>query len=435
VANPRPRPPAERGIALLIVLVVLFIVAVLMIDITLTATTARRSAKNASSDFLMDAAIEGRFQVAVAQLRYDLADNKVDGRNDRWAREEFTDVQPPATDDAGGDVAGEDAGVATVGDSDQVRITASIEDEERKFNLNLLLHPDQKQREAARERFAVLLDRFREDTPLDITRTQAEQLRDRVVDYLERAQPVEGEPGRVPVPKTNPWRLLTPDELRYVDGFEDTAHGLGAEGILYDAREPAAARAYAEDPANGEPPEVHKGLLRYVTLWSGTAWIGQPNPDSWVRVNVNTAEKPVLETLFYKNPQDFPLVERIIEWREQQKEESTADTSKNASPDATEPLAEYQVFEKVEDLKKVDGLDDQALERNGINGNTVTVTSDTFSLDFAAERDGANKQVRFIVRRHKDGVQTLLREERADPRFEDKQEEAAATDSTATAGK
>ena len=56
------RPPSAResGVALLIVLVVLFIVAVLMVDISLTATTARRSARNASEAFLMDAAIEGR---------------------------------------------------------------------------------------------------------------------------------------------------------------------------------------------------------------------------------------------------------------------------------------------------------------------------------------------------------------------------------------
>ena len=87
----RTRGPDERGVALLIVLVVLFIVAVLMLDITLTPTTARRAAANASSDFLMDAAVEANLQVALAQLRYDFDPaKKVDSPDDRWAREEFT---------------------------------------------------------------------------------------------------------------------------------------------------------------------------------------------------------------------------------------------------------------------------------------------------------------------------------------------------------
>lgn len=404
---------------------VLFIIAVLMVDITLTATTARRSAKNASSEFLMDAAIENRYQVVVAQLRYDMAANKFDSPDDRMFLKDYTEYQPPPkeageTDDA--------QTVNPVGDSDDVAVTHSrddaespCEDEERKFNLNLLMHPDPKVREAQRERFAVLIDRFREDTPLDISRTKADELRDRVVEYLERAAPGEGDKGKFPLAKAGPWRLLTPDELRYVDGFEDSAHGLGAEGILYDARDPKAAADYEADPDNVKKPDVYKGLLRYVTLWSGSAWIGQAAPESWLPININTAEKPVLETLFYKNPGDFLFAQRIIDYRGAAKDDSSTTDKSKTGTDTSTPTHQY--FEKIDDLKKVDGLDDAVLQRNGISASTVTVQSGTFSLDFLAKKDRSYKQVRFIVRRNNQGIQTLLREERADPRFDQQDEE------------
>lgn len=427
----RPAPPrhGESGVALLIVLVVLFIVAVLMVDISLTAATARRSAANASGEFLMDAAIAAHFQVAAAQILYDQAENKFDSLDDRWAREEYTrfESRPPEEPDLyGGAVSRrgreEEDGTRVLGDSADVSVTMRIEDEERKFNLYLLLHPDPKKRADARERFAVLIDRFREETPLDISRTRADELRDRVVEYLERAAPVEGERGKIPVPRSGAWRILTPDELRNVEGFEDREHGMGADGILYDAREPEAVRTWMENPESEDAPEVYPGLLRFVTLWSGTTWVGQPTADSWLRVNVNTAEKPVLETLFFRNPGDMIFADRILEYRGKEKEGTGEGSSATASGEES-PLVRHTPFESLEDLKKVDGLDDAVLQRNGIDATTATVTSQTFSFDFLAEHEKSTRQVRYVVRRHSKGVQTLLREERADPRFEEKPED------------
>jgi hypothetical protein len=406
---------AEGGIALLIVLVVLFIVAVLMVDITLTASTARRAARNASSDFLMEAVIDGRRQVAAAQLLYDARENAFDSLNDRWAREEFNDVEATAEEPEEGEEELNDEGARLVADSDEVTVTVKVEDEEAKFNLNLLMDTDKARRESASERLAILLDRYREDTPLDLTAAKAAELRDKILEYLERTAPGEGESGRMPVAKSGAWKLLTPDELRMVEGFEVPERGWTAEFLLYDARDPDEVAAWREAEEEGDKPVVHPGLLRYVTLWSGSAWVGNADPASWLKINVNTAAKPVLETLFAKSAQDMALVEKILEYR---------DTAKEEQPDAPsgaelEPVEQKQVFEKLDDLKKVDGIDDQVLTRNGIGSATVTVTSSTFSLDFLAERKGAYKQVRYVLRRHAQGIQTLLREERNDPRFDD----------------
>jgi hypothetical protein len=436
-----PGPRRERGVALLIVLVVLFIVAVLMIDITLTATTARRSAENASSEFLMDAAIEARFQVALAQLRYDYATDQgaVDSPDDRWAREEYTVFERVRTEEEEREIeeAEEASGERLLGDSEDVSVTVTITDEERKFHLGLLAHPEEAKAKEARERFAILLDRFREDTPLDLSRTKAEELSEAVVKYLTRQGTSERARGQVPVPpvRHKSWRLLTPDELRLVPGFEDSSRGLGAEAILYDARDPDEVRLYMEDPETSEPPEVIPGLLRFVTVWSGDSWAEEKEgkaeaavADSWRKVNLNTAERPVLETLFAEST-DYLFAERIVEHRGTQQEgEGPAE---GETPDLDEPLAEHQYFKNLEDLKKVDGISDfLARDKAKWLEGYGAFRSGVFSIDILAEHEGAYKQVRYVVRRHAEGFQTLLREERADPRFEaeepeDEEEEEA----------
>jgi hypothetical protein len=407
---------------------VLFIVAVLMVDLSLTAETARRSARNASGEFFMDAAVDAQLQVILAQLRYDLALNKVDSLDDRWALEAFNsikvdrEVDPDDPRDEDREDDDEDlgpGGIDVLGSTEDVEIEARVEDEERKFNLNMLMDDDKTRREAARERFALLIDRYREDTPLDVSSTVAAALRDAVIAYLERRSPAEGSIGEMPVPKTGKWRMLTPDELVNVKDFEDQSRGWSAQFLLYDAREPEEAARYAEDPES-EKPEEFPGLIRYLTLWSGTAWIDAPDGASWVRININTAEKPVLETLFYKNPDDLGLVDAILEYRNQEKTEDGGSTSMLED----EQREQHQVFETVDDLKKVEGIDDQILQRNGISATTVTVQSNTFSIDFLAslERSQGNpvrRQTRYIVRRHDKGIQTLLRERRRDPRYED----------------
>jgi hypothetical protein len=423
----RTRGRGERGVALLIVLVVLFIVAVLMLDITLTATTARRAAANASSDFLMDAAIESRFQVALAQLRYDQGANKIDSPDDRWAREEFTTFENRKTEEEKRVEAEreEETGAKSLGDSDEVDVVVTIEDEERKFNLNLLKHPDAKKAEEARKYFVALLDRYREDTPLDLSRTRAEELCEVIVKHMERTQPGENDSAHVPVPNSKGWLLLTPDELRLVAALKDDSHGLGPEGILYDARDPEEVRNYMLEPEGREPPEAYPGLLKYVTLWSGRAWVDQPtaeNAEKWKQINVNTAEKPVMEMLFQSNPADMPAAEKIIEFRGTGKEGSPAE---GEVPENDEPLAEHQYFENYAALEKVPDLPKTVLETHKI-AEYARFASETFSIKIVAKHEGATKQVRFVVWRHSQGFKTLLREERADPTFEEEEPEEGA---------
>ena len=423
LVSPAPGPgrPAEGGVALLIVLVVLFIVAVLMVDITLTATTARRSARNSSQAFLMDAALEGRLQVGLALLRYDAGSNDLDGGDDRWALSRYTDVEGRAPEEAEAED-GEEGTVHDAGSSADVQVTMTIEDEERRFNLLLLLKTESltgEMQKEARERFVVLLDRYREDTPLDISRTRAEELADRVIEYVNRTAPGAQEKGKFPLAKTGNFRLITPDELKYVEGFEDQSHGLTAEGLLYEARDPRAVREHMADPEAGDEPESYPGLIKYVTIWSVGVGLDKADPTKWPadgwdrarKINLNTAEKPVLETLFWRNPSEMTAVDRIIEHRGTAKEGSSSGTG--GSDDAPE---QQQYFENVNDLSKVEGLEKKVIDDNKLNEYLV-VQSRVFSINLHAAMETASKQVRYVVFRHDKGFQTILREERADPQF------------------
>jgi type II secretory pathway component PulK len=426
LVSPAPAPgrPTERGVALLIVLVVLFIVAVLMVDITLTATTARRSARNASEAFLMDAALEGRLQIGLALLQYDAQSNDIDGGDDLWADSKHTDVEGKAPEEAAAETEGAgDGSEEPAPSSADVQVTMKIEDEERRFNLLLLLKTDSltgEMQKEARERFVVLLDRYREDTPLDISRTRAEDLADKVIEYVNRAAPGASETGKFPLAKTGNFRLITPDELKYVEGFEDASHGLTSEGLLYEARDPRAVKEHMADPEASDEPESYPGLIKYVTLWSVGVGTDKEDPTKWPadgwdrarKINVNTAEKPVLETLFWRNPSEMTFAEKIIEYRDTVKE--GADTSGSAAGGSRND--KHQLFEKMEELKKVDGLEQKVIDSNKLNDYLV-LQSRVFSIDLHASKETASKQVRYVVFRHEKGFQTILREERADPQF------------------
>lgn len=481
-AGPRPPTPpaAEAGVALLIVLVVLFIVAVLMADISLTATTARRSAHNASTEFLMNAAVDRKFHVGLAQVRYeDRANHGFTTLDDRWALADFTndekdlaaEGETPAAPAAPEDEEAGAEGVTVYGEGGKGSVKAElgrhwdpepdpeependpgdatpIEDEDRKFNLYLLIHDNPEIRKRAHERFDVLLDQYRQGTPLDITRAKAEEMREKIFDYLNRQAVTEGLDTGIPIRRDakDRWWILTPDEIANAEGLEGILpHGLSARGILHDAQDPKAAAEYREN-LEGEEPPAYPGLLRYITVWSGDAFKGNRSADSKFPINLNTAPRPVLAALFYMEEPNFDIVKKIVEYRREEEEEGTGSTT-TASAGEDEPLARHKHFEKFpDDLSKVEGFQAEMLgdKRNNITTDFLAgVKSTHFSLFIKAtrerevveeedEEEGSKRQpaevtklFRFVVRREEPWDKdlglyrywTILREERDDPGF------------------
>jgi hypothetical protein len=187
------------------------------------------------------------------------------------------------------------------------------------------------------------------------------------------------------------------DELKLVDGFHDP-NDPNRQHLYDQFREQSE-----EELVEAESVEPIPGLWRFVTLTSDGP------------ININTAPVEVLRCLF-KDQLDWDLADAIIEYR-------TAQAS--SYDDDVDPEAEFTPFKSVQDLTKVDGIDAEVLSKNGIDGASVTVASNTFSISIFATRENLTRQFRTVVRRHSKGFITLLHEERKDPRYEPEDEEDA----------
>jgi hypothetical protein len=187
------------------------------------------------------------------------------------------------------------------------------------------------------------------------------------------------------------------DELKLVEGFHDPEDP--NRRILYDE----FPQQTEEELRESEQVDPIPGLWQFVTLHSEG------------RININTAPVEVLRSLF-SDERLWDLADAIVEYRSGATESFGAEDEEDL---------EVEVFERVEDLTKVDGITDEILAENRINAGTVTVASNTFSITVFATREELTRQFRIVVRRSPRGFKTLLFEERKDPRYVPPEEETA----------
>ena len=200
-----PRPEArpirsrsrERGFAMLLVLMMSTITIVIVSELAYQNSLELLSASNVSDQGLIEYAIDGQFELALAHLVYDKKQNEIDSEADDW---DSTTIRE-RTD---GDVA----------------LKQRIFDEGGKFNLIRLISGDEAKQTRAKEVFIRILDNFRKDIAAekkkggDLDVSDAEDIADRVIRHLKR----EGATGQVPKPKTAPANVpLLIDELLFCD--------------------------------------------------------------------------------------------------------------------------------------------------------------------------------------------------------------------------
>ncbi len=370
----RGREP-EGGIALIVVLVALLLCSILALEIKSTAALHMRLAVNKRDDFLMREGMRGQLEVLKQVLLYDLSENKIEALDDIWNDEKYTHFQKAPS---GEEEADRDPGEPV--SSRDFELTARVEDEARKFNLNNLVVDDKKRRRHWEEVFKRLLLAYREDYPgYEISPGQADDLLEKVKEWFKRRDDERG----IPRPRTGDKKkiMVTPDELLMVEGF--------TRDLFYDLKT-------GEDE---EEVEVAPGLYRYLTLWS-------EGP-----VNLNTAEKPVVYALFREKDRD--LADRFLEWREQEAEEQE---DRPADPEA-EP--KKNALKSLADLQKIDGFSAEVLQRNELDASTVTFSSQRFSIFLTGtSSDGLRREERHVLERRPKGFITLLAEERNDPDYE-----------------
>ncbi|HEU4420297.1 MAG TPA: hypothetical protein VFT55_15275, partial [Planctomycetota bacterium] len=215
-----------------------------------------------------------------------------------------------------------------------------VEDENRKFNLLALWSPDEKFAEFSRDRLTRLLDALREDTEFDIPSSDADQIVQQILEWGKRPD-LEA----IPVPRLksfdeNRRELTVPlhlDELLmlpamtedlFYDKVQDGIVYLGLESVLTVwtslksdsgdpekiARQRAAAQARGETvpeaapgaPAGGQAPGAGSSGAGNsgagnpgAAAGAGNREAPPPQPEGLgIRVNVNTATRPVLRALF-----------------------------------------------------------------------------------------------------------------------------------------
>ncbi len=365
----------ERGVALLIVLIVFMLTAVLALEIKATAALHMRLAQNKRDDFLMRQAIRGQLEVVKQVLLYDKSENDVEGLDDRWNEDKFTQFQKGPTEE-------DERDTEEPVTSEEVELSGRIEDESRKFNLHNLVSDDDEVRAQWEEVFLRLVTLYREDQgALSVSRSDAEDLLKNLRAWLTR----KDSDREFPVPNTGDEKriLVTPDELLMIEGF--------TREMFYD------------QPGEEEGDEPVPGLYRYLTLWSDGP------------INVNTAEAPVLYALF--ESQDRDLADRIMEWRQSEAEEQDENAPVDAEP-------KNNSLKGVQDLLNIEGFDVEALQRNKLTPAVVTGRGEVFSIHITARAtEGLTRQERWIIRRNPLGFTTLLAEQRTDPTFDGSEED------------
>ncbi|MBL8754760.1 MAG: general secretion pathway protein GspK [Planctomycetes bacterium] len=348
-----------------------------------------------------------------------------------------------------------------------------VEDENRKLNLLALWSPDEKFAEFSRDRLVRLLDVLREDTDFDLSSSDAQRIVNDILEWGRRSG-TEQMP-RPRLKSENPQRreLVPPvhlDELMllpsvtedlFYDKVLDGKVYLGLESVLTiwtslrvdpgdpekQARLRAAAEARGEkvtepaagagqNPTGAGAPDARTGgssggSSGGASAAGGAAGRGNaageeppPQPDGLgILVNVNTASRQVLRSLF--PPEKIPdrVLDAIIEYRNKIDEEATEAAAKEQSAEAQDfgdlrlgAEQKRKVFVDIADLEQVEEfakLPDP--EVKAAFQAALTTKSEVFSIHVAAmlkrndeRRVYVLRRARSVVLRYDDGADGLI---------------------------
>ncbi len=362
----------ERGMALLIVLLLSAVLIPIVAEFAFQIDVESRTALNVKEQLAIDNAIEGQYQILIARVEFDGIANEYDSYDDSWNASELLDRSEPTTN---------------------VRLRTVVQDEQAKLPLRKLVEGSTEEQAIWKARLIELLKRFRANTPFDVSNI-AEELADEIVRFFNGQNR-----GQIPKPNTiNNSPVITLDDLHF-------------------ASEHFAKHRLLEDVREGD--DVGYGLWRFVTIYGSG------------RINLNTAEQVVLESLF---PKDVMVAERIIERRQASGEgtETESPSSDDSGPDGpSDDVGAGNPFTDVNQVNEIEGVNLPMLRANNVDlARDFEVKSNFFSARIAGSTDNTRREELFVFERVPDsdpnnppkGVRHLLCQERID-RVEDSGEE------------
>jgi len=321
-----------------------------------------------------------------------------------------------------------------------------VEDENRKFNILALWSPDEKFAEFSRDRLVRLIDTLREDSDFDVSVGDAERIVQELRDWVQRPD-MEAIPR--PLLKSDDERRrdrsapMHLDELMMLPSvkedlfFDKVLDGkvyLGLESVLtiwtslkVDAGDPEkVARQRAVAASRGETAPAPGGEATPTegagsTPGGDTAEDAPPQPDGLgIRINVNTATRPVLRALFPADKIPDRVIDAIIRYRNEEDEEEAAKAAEQLpSTDVADfgdlrlgSEKKFKFFATVADLEQVEefaNLPDPQIKADF--QKALTTKSEVFSIHLATlfKRNDENRvyllrRARSIVLRIDDGA-------------------------------
>jgi hypothetical protein len=479
-AASRSSSAAESGVALILTLIFSILLYILVAELVVSGRMVRATGENDALLARMRTQMVYELDQACDQLKQDLAGAAAEGEGGAAGGpggalggalggaaggaaggaggaegEGGEETDPSTTCDSS-----RDAWFQPVGKPDNDLTTyVWVEDENRKFNILALWSPDEKFAEFSRDRLVRLIDTLREDSDFDVSSSDAERIVQELKDWVTRAdtdaipRPVlksdDPKKSDVTIPLHLDELLMLPSvtEDLFYDKVLDGKVYLGLESVLTiwtslaaDPGDPQkVARQKAEAQANGETPSGAAGAPGEAGGASGSgagSGTGAAAPGGaeappqqpmgeGIRININTASRPVLRALFPPEKMPDRVIDAIIKWRNEESEDEK--DQEGAQPEKTEVSdfgnmrlgqdKKLKFFATVADLEQVEEfakLPDPQMKADF--QKAITTKSDVFSIHLATlyKRSEENRvyllrRARAIVQRIDDGADGKIR--------------------------
>jgi len=387
-----PRSQKEGGTILLLVVVIVMLIWIIVADTTLVARVELEATMNADQSLIMEMAVRGGYQIALAHLRDDLEAGDIDSLQDGWALPDgIEQVFNPTEMGAGPFIEqGGDRPAREIDEDQLPKVKIFIQDEDRKWPLNILTKGAEARQKLRLQGLISVLDGFREDTIYDLDSGTASEYATLIFDFIKREDSAQdGGFGPTPRPLTKTGSILRITDLALIPGI--------APETIYDQ----------VDIQNGR---VAPGLMHVLTVWSDLV------------INVNTAPRCVLRGLFRQS--DATVGNDIFEHREKSyvelgEERDRQERTGSAGRASTDPGSEEQEegdlaggpFQEVDDVQKnVATVTTQIFTESR---TLMSVRSSTFSIwvEVRMGKNGPLLRRRYVVRRQGGQFRMILSEE------------------------
>ena len=364
----------QSGSALILALIAALMLMIVSFEVLHTSRIEGFIAQNIEIDAQLEVACRAGLERALARLREDRQQTEIDSQNDVWYGL-YVDTELIEADVAGEEFMAQDDYEGEEGER-ETRLYIETFDEAAKYNVYMLLNDDNQVSRDRRERFGNLIDYYRDEFETDLATSDGTEIANEIASFLRRSseRPYQGMEA---VPTKQEGTLLDLSELLHV------------RGVM-----PSRMWDYIDEDGNTIVP----GLWRYLTVWSD------------LQVNINTAEIPVLASLFTRD--EAFLAERIVDFRNEDAEEKErtagrfSETGTFGDGDETEDPTGGAPFTQINELReKVEGINQETYNKIS---PYLTVQSSVFSIVVTAERGLVRRSKMWVVRRTPDGFRILL---------------------------